>query len=121
MTDVVLQFLINLHPSRSSHYPCILYLRTIDWRTKGVEPWAKQWFTENLVGTEANGVSIVEVTDVEGDCELGMRKSKLITVYDQKVRHVQNQLRKGEKVLILIFRSQNQVSMKWTGEFGDPR
>ncbi|GAA6011650.1 hypothetical protein JCM11491_004721 [Sporobolomyces phaffii] len=55
------------------------------WRTKGVEPWAKQWFIDNLVGTEANGVKIVEVTDVEGDCELGMRKSKLITVYDQKV------------------------------------
>ncbi|GAA6060553.1 hypothetical protein JCM10212_006917 [Sporobolomyces blumeae] len=55
------------------------------WRTKGVEPWAKQWFIDHCVGTEANGVSIVEVTDVEGDCELGMRKSKLITVYDQKV------------------------------------
>ncbi|GAA5882535.1 hypothetical protein JCM16303_002029 [Sporobolomyces ruberrimus] len=55
------------------------------WRTKGVEPWAKQWFIDNLVGTEANGVEIIEVTDVEGDCELGMRKSKLITVYDQKV------------------------------------
>jgi activator of HSP90 ATPase len=50
-----------------------------------VEPWAKQWFIDNLVGTEANGVEIIEVTDVEGDCELGMRKSKLITVYDQKV------------------------------------
>jgi hypothetical protein len=59
---------------------------SIDWRTKGVEPWAKQWFIDNLVGTEANGVEIIEVTDVEGDCEVGMRKSKLITVYDQKVR-----------------------------------
>ncbi|GAA5996496.1 hypothetical protein JCM5350_002341 [Sporobolomyces pararoseus] len=55
------------------------------WRTKGVEPWAKQWFIDNLVGTSANGVEIAEVSDVEGDCELGMRKSKLITVYDQKV------------------------------------
>ncbi|GAA5920187.1 hypothetical protein JCM1841_006637 [Sporobolomyces salmonicolor] len=55
------------------------------WRTKGVEPWAKQWFTDNLVGTEASGVEIAEVTDVEGDAELGMRKSKLITVYDQKI------------------------------------
>ncbi|GAA5896154.1 hypothetical protein JCM5296_007247 [Sporobolomyces johnsonii] len=55
------------------------------WRTKGVEPWAKQWFAENLVGTEAGGVEVAEVTDVEGDAELGMRKSKLITVYDQKI------------------------------------
>ncbi|GJN88415.1 hypothetical protein Rhopal_001381-T1 [Rhodotorula paludigena] len=55
------------------------------WRTKGVEPWAKEWFSTNLVGTEANGVAVDEVTDTEGDCELGMRKSKLITVYDMRV------------------------------------
>ncbi|KAM0753653.1 activator of Hsp90 ATPase [Meredithblackwellia eburnea MCA 4105] len=55
------------------------------WRTKGVEPWAKEWFIKELTGTEANGVSIDKVTDVEGDCELGMRKSKLVTIYDQKI------------------------------------
>ncbi|BGP14027.1 hypothetical protein JCM10213_005612 [Rhodosporidiobolus nylandii] len=55
------------------------------WRTKGVEPWAKQWFETNLAGVEADGVAIEEVTDVEGDCELGMRKSKLVTIYDQRV------------------------------------
>lgn len=55
------------------------------WRTKGVESWAKEWFTIHLVGTEANGVTIDAVTDVEGDAEVGMRKSKLVTIYDQKV------------------------------------
>jgi len=55
------------------------------WRTKGVEGWAKDWFTANLVGTEAAGVSIEAVTDVEGDAEVGMRKSKLVTIYDQKI------------------------------------
>ena len=47
-----------------------------DWRTKGVEGWAKEWFTTNLVGVEAEGVRVDSVTDVEGDAELGMRKSK---------------------------------------------
>ncbi|GAA5915656.1 hypothetical protein JCM8208_005907 [Rhodotorula glutinis] len=55
------------------------------WRTKGVEGWAKEWFASNLTGVEADGVAVEEVTDVEGDCELGMRKSKLVTVYDQRV------------------------------------
>ncbi|KAJ8295577.1 YTH domain-containing family protein [Rhodotorula toruloides] len=60
-------------------------LKNWHWRTKGCEPWAKEWFAEKLTGIEANGVSITEVQDVEGDCELGMRKSKLITVYDQRI------------------------------------
>lgn len=48
------------------------------WRTKGVEPWAKEWFSTNLVGTEANGVAVDEVTDTEGDCELGSASSFLL-------------------------------------------
>ncbi|GAA5970099.1 hypothetical protein JCM11641_000267 [Rhodosporidiobolus odoratus] len=55
------------------------------WRTKGVETWAKQYWAENLQGVEADGVVVDEVTDVEGDCELGMRKSKLVTIYDQRI------------------------------------
>lgn len=41
-----------------------------------MEPWAKAWFETNLTGITADGVSIDSVTDVEGDAELGMRKSK---------------------------------------------
>ncbi|BGP46193.1 Co-chaperone [Rhodotorula kratochvilovae] len=55
------------------------------WRTKGVEGWAKEWFSSNLTGVEADGVKIEEVTDVEGDCELGMRKGKLLTIYDTRI------------------------------------
>lgn len=55
------------------------------WRTKGVEGWAKEWFTAQLVGTETAGVAIDAVTEVEGDAEVGMRKSKLVTIYDQKI------------------------------------
>ncbi|SCZ97040.1 BZ3500_MvSof-1268-A1-R1_Chr4-2g06949 [Microbotryum saponariae] len=39
--------------------------------------WAKDWFRKELIGVEAEGVRIDSVKDVEGDCEVGMRKSKL--------------------------------------------
>ncbi|GAA5829502.1 hypothetical protein JCM11251_000181 [Rhodosporidiobolus azoricus] len=55
------------------------------WRTKGVETWAKGYWQEQLTGVEADGVVVDEVTDVEGDCELGMRKSKLVTIYDMRL------------------------------------
>ena len=56
-----------------------------DWRTKGVEPWARTWFSDRVTGVEADGVEITELTDSEGTAELGMRKSKLITVYDLRL------------------------------------
>ncbi|GAA5890315.1 hypothetical protein JCM6882_008792 [Rhodosporidiobolus microsporus] len=55
------------------------------WRTKGVETWARDYWKEQLAGIEADGVVVDEVTDVEGDCELGMRKSKLVTIYDMRL------------------------------------
>ncbi|POY70186.1 hypothetical protein BMF94_6769 [Rhodotorula taiwanensis] len=55
------------------------------WRTKGVEPWAKTWFGERVTGVQADGVEITDLTDTEGTAELGMRKSKLITVYDLRL------------------------------------
>ncbi|PVF92673.1 hypothetical protein CPB86DRAFT_819435 [Serendipita vermifera] len=59
------------------------------WKTKYVSGWAKEWFTSELAGvsqTEGNDTVTVErVTEVEGDVELGRRKSKLITIYDCRV------------------------------------
>ncbi|GAA6026867.1 hypothetical protein JCM8097_005918 [Rhodosporidiobolus ruineniae] len=55
------------------------------WKNKGVEPWAKKYWAEKLPGTEANGVVVEEVTDSEGDAEVGMRKSKLIFWYSQRI------------------------------------
>ncbi|KAK4058692.1 Co-chaperone [Microbotryomycetes sp. JL221] len=54
------------------------------WRTKGVEPWAKDWFHQQIDGLSHEGVSL-KLKDCEGDCELGMRKSKLVTIYDLKL------------------------------------
>lgn len=52
------------------------------WKNKNVTPWAKEWITRELVGlavtgdVEGQSVSILKVTSVEGDVELGQRKSK---------------------------------------------
>ncbi|KAK4053112.1 Co-chaperone [Microbotryomycetes sp. JL201] len=54
------------------------------WRTKGVEPWAKDWFHQQIDGLSHDGVTL-KLKDCEGDCELGMRKSKLVTIYDLKL------------------------------------
>jgi activator of Hsp90 ATPase protein 1 len=51
------------------------------WKTKHVTPWARQWFEQELTVLTVKGegdevVRIESVTDVEGDVELGQRKSK---------------------------------------------
>lgn len=52
------------------------------WKNKNVTPWAKDWLKRELTTLSVTGdkegeaVSISEVTSVEGDVELGQRKSK---------------------------------------------
>lgn len=51
------------------------------WKNKNVTPWGKSWFERELTSITIKGdgdevVSISEVTDVDGDVELGQRKSK---------------------------------------------
>ncbi|RDX47007.1 hypothetical protein OH76DRAFT_1406382 [Lentinus brumalis] len=60
------------------------------WKNKTVTPWAKQWFDRELTAVRVNGegteeVGIERVVEVDGDVELGQRKSKLITIYDCRV------------------------------------
>ncbi|KAF9469372.1 activator of Hsp90 ATPase [Collybia nuda] len=61
------------------------------WKNKNVTNWGKEWFERELVTISITGdkegevVSISSVTDVDGDVELGQRKSKLITIYDCKM------------------------------------
>jgi len=57
------------------------------WKTKHVTPWARTWFKQELPILTVKGegdeeASVEEVLTVEGDVELGQRKSKLITIYD---------------------------------------
>lgn len=52
------------------------------WKNKNVTPWAKGWFERELptisVKEGDNEVTVSEVTEVEGDVELGQRKSKYV-------------------------------------------
>ncbi|EJD02281.1 uncharacterized protein FOMMEDRAFT_109549 [Fomitiporia mediterranea MF3/22] len=59
------------------------------WKNKNVTSWGKSWFERELTTIEIKEgdevVSISEMTDMDGDVELGQRKSKLITIYDCSV------------------------------------
>jgi activator of HSP90 ATPase len=50
------------------------------WKTKHVSGWAKEWFTSELLHVSAtegdDAVKVENVTEVDGDVELGQRKSK---------------------------------------------
>ena len=53
------------------------------WKNKNVTPWAKQWFereltTVNVKGDAGEEAAISEVVSVDGDVELGQRKSKYV-------------------------------------------
>jgi len=61
------------------------------WKNKNITQWGKEWFERELPTLSVTGdnenevVSISKVTSVEGDIELGQRKSKLITIFDCKI------------------------------------
>ena len=53
------------------------------WKNKTVTPWAKEWFERELItiqveGTDGAIVSVERVVEVDGDVELGRRKSKYV-------------------------------------------
>ncbi|KAF8197507.1 activator of Hsp90 ATPase [Pholiota molesta] len=60
------------------------------WKNKNITRWGTEWFERELTTVTVSGdkgevASISQVTDVDGDIELGQRKSKLITIFDTKV------------------------------------
>ena len=53
------------------------------WKNKTVTPWAKEWFERELVtirveGSDGTVVEVERVVEVDGDVELGRRKSKYV-------------------------------------------
>jgi activator of HSP90 ATPase len=60
------------------------------WVDKNCMPWAKQYFTDLLKGkkVEHNGfnVSVTEVTEVTGDCDLNQRKGQIISIFDIQLK-----------------------------------
>ncbi|KAG7093026.1 hypothetical protein E1B28_009322 [Marasmius oreades] len=61
------------------------------WKNKNVTKWGKDWFEQELLAVRVKGekegeeLFISDVKEVDGDIELGQRKSKLITIYDCKI------------------------------------
>ncbi|KJA13685.1 hypothetical protein HYPSUDRAFT_151310 [Hypholoma sublateritium FD-334 SS-4] len=61
------------------------------WKNKNITRWGTEWFERELANISITGdkegqiASISKVTEVDGDIELGQRKSKLITIFDCKV------------------------------------
>ncbi|KAJ3308707.1 hypothetical protein HDV04_000963 [Boothiomyces sp. JEL0838] len=60
------------------------------WVDKNCLPWAKDYFVERLtnISVDHNGtsVSISEVTDVTGDCDLNQRKGQVINIFDLQLK-----------------------------------
>lgn len=71
------------------HKPLTAYQQTYHWRNKNCAPWAQEWIKKALPGLSVSEgehvVEIIEVTSVTGDCDLGQRKGKLLTIYDLAV------------------------------------
>lgn len=56
------------------------------WKNKTVTPWAKEWFERELVTIQVEGsdgavVSVEHVISVDGDVEVGRRKSKYVRAF----------------------------------------
>jgi activator of HSP90 ATPase len=56
------------------------------WKNKTVTPWAKEWFERELVTIQVEGsdgavVSVERVISVDGDVEIGRRKSKYVRAF----------------------------------------
>ncbi|ORX36754.1 putative chaperone activator [Kockovaella imperatae] len=69
--------------------PLTAYQQTYHWRNKNCGPWAREWIKKSVPGIKVEDgkqrVEVDEVTSVSGDCDLGQRKGKLLTIYDLEV------------------------------------
>ncbi|WWC61767.1 uncharacterized protein I303_104352 [Kwoniella dejecticola CBS 10117] len=69
--------------------PLTSYQQTYHWRNKNCAPFAYDWVKKSLPGLKVesgpSSAEITEVTAVSGDCDLGQRKGKLLTIYDLEV------------------------------------
>ncbi|KZV88295.1 hypothetical protein EXIGLDRAFT_839327 [Exidia glandulosa HHB12029] len=65
------------------------FVANYHWKSKGVKPWADDWFKRELptlsLDGDAGTVKIDQVTEIDGDAELGNRKAKLLAIFDCKI------------------------------------
>lgn len=64
------------------------------WKNKTVTPWAREWFERELVTIQVEGpdgavVSVERVVEIDGDVEVGRRKSKYVRAISRQsfLRH----------------------------------
>jgi activator of HSP90 ATPase len=95
------------------------------WKNKNVKPWAENWFRSELakVVSTDNGIEIEveEVTLGEDDVvELGMRKSKLITIFDCRieVKWTATESDKVAKGKLVIPEVSHQTTCDKTSDYG---
>lgn len=58
------------------------------WTSKDCRPWAKSWFERELLldaFDKKAKVTIDKLQESTGDCDIAMRKGKIITIYDIKL------------------------------------
>ncbi|XP_006457949.1 hypothetical protein AGABI2DRAFT_63138 [Agaricus bisporus var. bisporus H97] len=60
------------------------------WKNKNITKWGEEWMKRELTTISVSGdrgevVSVSSVNEVDGDVELGQRKSKLITIFDIRI------------------------------------
>ena len=76
------------------------------WKNKNIGPWAKQWFQRELsaITITGDGDESFQITDVtvDGDVELGQRKSKYVTE-SLPLAFKENAVRLIEMCLTVIF------------------
>src|SRR4051794_37478830 len=65
------------------------FVRNYHWKSKGVTPWAEDWFKRELPATSVEGVAgkatIDSLSNFDGDAELGNRKAKLLAIFDLNI------------------------------------
>ena len=76
----------SLSTSNMSVTPMAYSTANWHWKNKTVTPWAKDWFERELVTLQVEGsdgaiVSVERVVSVDGDVELGRRKSKYVRAF----------------------------------------
>lgn len=73
--------LVQALEEQGKYVGCTLHFSVLNIIHKNITGWGKQWFERELSTVEVQGegeevVQISEVTEVDGDIELGQRKSK---------------------------------------------
>lgn len=91
------------------------------WKNKNVGAWAKTWFQQELTAISVKGdgeelVKIADVTNMDGDVELGQRKSKYANFVTYCVLR-SNVIRTEFYRLITIY--DVKIELKWEGKASD--